>query len=86
MYRLFIFLTGLAVSAAALPQVLSHHARAELMQLAWCSSTGNSAPDAGFFGMHCAACPVLFAGILAMLVSVLLSGNRLDQISARVRS
>ena len=73
MHRLIPFVLGLAVAAAALPQVLAHHARAELMQLAWCGPAGSSAPGtSALFGMHCAACPLLVAALAVMLLSLAL--------------
>ncbi|WP_084421345.1 hypothetical protein [Henriciella litoralis] len=69
MYRVIIFLVGLAVTALALPIVLTHHERAELMALAWCSSSGSGAPQTGLFGAHCAACPALILGLGTMLAA-----------------
>ncbi|WP_143435319.1 hypothetical protein [Henriciella aquimarina] len=70
MLRLTVFLAGFILAAAALPTVLEHHARAEIMQLAWCSSSGGAGPaGTGFFGMHCMACPVLLGSIGLMIVS-----------------
>ncbi|WP_300395423.1 hypothetical protein [Henriciella sp.] len=76
MYRKLFFVLGFAIAAFALPQVLEHHARAELMQLAWCSSSGNAAPQSGLFAFHCIACPILVAGVSAMLISLVMPVRR----------
>ena len=75
MHRFFLFIIGLAAAAFALPKVLAHHTRVEIMQLAWCSSTGSPAPDSGLLAMHCAICPALLAGVALMLVSIAVPSN-----------
>ena len=85
MYKIAFFLAGLVTTVVSTPQVLAHHARAEIMQLAWCSSAGNAVPDAGIFAMHCAACPALLAGITAMTLSLALPVHRLSRRLVRVR-
>lgn len=69
MYRLAVFMTGLAVAALALPTVLDHHARAELLQSAWCLSGGRDAPGVALLDWHCPACPALVAGLALMALS-----------------
>ena len=69
MLRTALFLTGLAIILLSLPQVLEHHARATFLNSAWCSSSGAVRGSGSIFTIHCAACPALFAGMLAVLVS-----------------
>ena len=76
MYRLIIFTAGLTLAAIAWPEVQSHHLRSELMQLAWCSSSGLAPVQANIFGMHCIWCPVLLTGVATMVISPLLGHLR----------
>ncbi|WP_156807958.1 hypothetical protein [Henriciella marina] len=69
MNRMIVFLAGSVVTLMAFPIVLSHHEQAEIMALAWCSAAGNAAPQTGLFGAHCAACPALIFGLVAMLAA-----------------
>ncbi|MEM5517593.1 hypothetical protein WNY37_11580 [Henriciella sp. AS95] len=69
MLKIFVFVVGAAIVAISLPQVLAHHARAELMQLAWCSSSGQGAPANSLFQMHCIACPTFLIGAAAMVLA-----------------
>ena len=82
MHRFVPFMLGLIAAAIALPQVLSHHARAELMQLAWCGPAGSAAPGASpLFGMHCAACPLLVSALAVMLLSLALPSRWLQPLT-----
>ena len=76
MYRLIIFSAGFALAALALPEVQSHHLRSELLQLAWCSSSGLSPSQPTILGMHCVWCPALLTGVAAMIVSPFLGQLR----------
>jgi hypothetical protein len=69
MTRTFLFLSGFAIAWFALPAALDHHARAEFMQLAWCTTSGEA-----FSGsvLHCPACPALLLGAAMMLLGVFL--------------
>ena len=69
MYRLAVFMTGLAIAGLALPMVLDHHVRAELLQSAWCLSGGRDTPSAALLSWHCPACPALVAGLALMALS-----------------
>ena len=76
MLRTALFLTGLAVILLALPQVLEHHMRAQLLNAAWCSSSGIARGSASIFTFHCAACPALLAGLLAIVASPFIRVSR----------
>tara|TARA_Y100001947_G_scaffold143669_1_gene136902 strand:- start:93 stop:356 length:264 start_codon:yes stop_codon:yes gene_type:complete len=76
MNRVIIFTVGLAIAMIAWPQVQSHHLRNELLQLAWCSSSGQAPGTQSFFGMHCVWCPVFVTGIAVMIVSPFLQHAR----------
>lgn len=76
MIRLGVFFLGLGIALLAWPQVQLHHARAELMQLAWCSSGGSAAPGTSFFAMHCVWCPAFLAGVAAMVAAPFLNQVR----------
>lgn len=69
MIRLAAFFLGLGLALAAWPQVQLHHVRAELMQLAWCSSGSSAAPGSALFSVHCIWCPALLAGVASMVAS-----------------
>ena len=69
MPRVIIFTVGLAIAMIAWPQVQSHHLRNEILQLAWCSSSGAVANNSSFLGMHCVWCPMFVSGIVVMTVS-----------------
>ena len=72
MHRMIFFLPGFATASLTLPRLLDHHTRAEVMNMAWCSSSGSAGPDAALFAMHCAACPLFVAGIILMAASLVL--------------
>lgn len=86
MMRIVVFITGLAIAALSLPMVLEHHARAEIMQLAWCSSSGQSAPGTNLLAMHCAACPTFVAGVFAMAASPFLNILRRARLLQKARA
>lgn len=76
MNRVIIFTVGLAIAMIAWPQVQSHHLRSELLQLAWCSSSGQAPGTQSLFGMHCVWCPIFVSGIAVMVVGPCLQNAR----------
>ena len=76
MIRLAAFFLGLALVLAAWPQVQLHHVKAEMMQLAWCSSGGSAAASTSFFTLHCIWCPALMAGLASMIAAPFLGRVR----------